>query len=710
MSLKQQSRINSRRAKKKFILQPNTSDCGVACLSSVLNYYGGYIDFELLRVRSGTTSQGTTLLGLQQAAESVGISAMGYRLNDTSDLKEADQFLIIPVTISGKMNHYYLLLGFENNKFILGDPATGHKKMTAAELEAEWTTKAVLALEPTEKIEQLKKKQKNKIQFVYSLLEEDLPYFGSSVFLGILISLLGISVASIIQRLVDQVIPLKNESNFISSVLTLAAVLFLRMVLTYARGVLINRQTKAFNIRMISGFIRKIVHLPKQFFNTRKTGDFVTRLNDTLRIQGYLNQLLGGLSIDLIVFVFSMTAIFFYNTQLMLLASACLLAYILISALYIKPLRKNQKMVMQTYSANESNYINTIQGSDDIIQFSKEELFIDRAVHRFNSYQNKAYKISMLNLTFRSLTSIVGILFSLTIIGFGSWLIFKEVIVIGEFLAILTLSNYILPAIERIIVSVTKFNEANIALDRILQVTDQSIDPSLAGRKSDSATDFESLAIEDLSFRFPGGKELYTNLNFNVEKNEWVAIMGDNGIGKSTLFEIILGEHQIQSGKIKLNGVPIENEYKNYFIQHRTFLVPQKVHLFDYNLLFNIVLSDDKEEIESAINLLNSYGFDVLFGKFPQGYHTILGEGGVHISAGQKQLIALARALVARPTILLLDEPFNFIDHETKIFIQELLSKLKKDITILMITHNEAVANLADRKLQLVNKELVSVD
>jgi ABC-type bacteriocin/lantibiotic exporter with double-glycine peptidase domain len=706
MSLKRPSEINIKRAKRKFVTQPNTADCGVACLSSAIRYYGGEAEFESLRELSGTSSTGTTLLGLQTAANMVGIDAVGYRLNDINDLKDADQLIIIPVTIDNKLNHYYILFTYNKGQFVIGDPGNGVRKISPEELEKEWPTKAVLALEPTDKIELKKEKQKNKIQFVYSLVKEDLPYFGASVFLGILIALIGISVATFLQRFIDQVIPLKDETKFISGILTLAMIFFLRIGLTYARGILINRQTREFNIRMISGFLRKILHLPKRFFNNRKTGDFITRLNDTFRVQGYVNQLLGGLSIDIIVFVVSLIAISTYDMQLMLLIVACVVTYAIISFVYLKPLRTHQKKTMQAYSANESNYINTIQGNADILQFSKEDIFYHRAVKHFTFFQDNAYKAAMLTLNFRSQTGIVGILFTLTIMGFGSWLIFKEAINIGEFLAIMTLANYILPAIERIIHSITQFQEANIALDRILQITSRSNDPGLIDKRDESIQEFKELSVEKVSFRFPGEKELFIDLSLRIKKGEWISIEGDNGIGKSTLFGIILGHHQIEKGAVKLNGVPIQNEYKNSFVQEKVALVPQEVHLFDHHLLFNIVLTEDSKQIEHSMKILSSYGLDLLFQRFPQGYLTILGEGGVQISAGQRQLIALARALVTNPSVLLLDEPFNFVDKETKRFISQLLEGLRGEVTILMITHNLEVADLADIKLELKDGSL----
>lgn len=203
------------------------------------------------------------------------------------------------------------------------------------------------------------------------------------------------------------------------------------------------------------------------------------------------------------------------------------------------------------------------------------------------------------------------------------------------------------------------------------------------------------MIISNLSFRFTGRSELLRNVNLRLEKGKVTALLGEIGSGKSILLSILQRFYCIENGKLLLDGqsiydIPLSNW------RGKLGVVGQDIKIFNGFLIENIVLGNVTEEAEKAISFCKEYGFDTYFSKMPQGYMTIVGEEGINLSGGQKQLIALARALYKNPEILLLDEPTAAMDKKTEVFVMELLQKIKFDMMILMVSHRESIESVAD--------------
>ena len=202
--------------------------------------------------------------------------------------------------------------------------------------------------------------------------------------------------------------------------------------------------------------------------------------------------------------------------------------------------------------------------------------------------------------------------------------------------------------------------------------------------------------MENLAFRFPGRKRLLENIDFQVRRGEWISILGESGCGKSTLLQILQKFYSAEAGQIKVNGLDLDLlGYENW--RGKLGVVPQEIKLFNGTLLDNILLGEELKAPEALQAFFTTYGFDPYFAQLPNGYATLLGEEGVNLSGGQKQLVALARALYRQPQLLLLDEPTAALDRDTEAFVLELLTQLKSQIGIIVLTHRLRTARAADR-------------
>ena len=319
---------------KTFTRQQDQQDCGVACLLSIIRFYGGNASLERLRELSGTHTQGTSMLGLVQACPILGLEAKGLQA-DISYLK-ANSFskksqktpllskeglgvvqkpLILHVIIDKKLPHYVVFYGFDEQKqqFCIGDPAKGIIFLSETELLEIWQSKALISIETNENFTPQKTQEKEKIRFFLSILREDYPVLAVSAILGIIVSVLGLAMAVFSQKLIDEILPEKNIKKLIAGIILFALLLLIKAFLGYLRGFFLNKQSLNFNNRLVGSFLDKLMFLPFGFFQNRKTGDLIARLNDTRRIQQNISFLSNSLVIDALTLLISSFFVFYYH-------------------------------------------------------------------------------------------------------------------------------------------------------------------------------------------------------------------------------------------------------------------------------------------------------------------------------------------------------------------------------------------------------------
>lgn len=197
------------------------------------------------------------------------------------------------------------------------------------------------------------------------------------------------------------------------------------------------------------------------------------------------------------------------------------------------------------------------------------------------------------------------------------------------------------------------------------------------------------------------------DISLDLKKGEWISVLGESGCGKSTLLQILQKFYQPELGSILANDQPLDT------IGHQSWrsmlgVMPQEVKIFNGTIIDNIILGSDASALEELNTFLVESGFERFFQTFPQGLATLIGEEGINISGGQKQLIGLVRALYRRPHLLLLDEPSSAMDRNTEAFVLDLLDKMKKNTMILTLTHTLKTAKRSDH-IYLVENGTISI-
>ena len=686
--------MDIKKIKQSFIQQNDQSDCGIACLLSLINYYDGTNTLEKLRELSGTTKQGTTLLGLYQAANQTGFNAEGNKANIKSII-EYKEPTILHVLMDQRLQHFVVCYGYEEDHFIIGDPGKGIQYYTKKELEKIWDSKTCLTLKPNQQFDKTKTVKNAKKDWIYKLVKEDFNLLGLSIMLGLIIAVLSMAMAVFSQKLIDDIIPSKNLQKLFLGIGLLTLLLFIRIGLMVLRQFFLITQSKNFNNRIINFFYGSLLFLPKSFFDTRRIGELVARLNDTTRIQRVITEIAGSVIIDSLMAIISLSFIFIYTWEAGIIATVTLPFYFLLIYRFNSKIITSQKEVMVAYAHSESNYISTMQGVAVIKNLNKQSLFKKINQIIYGNLQDKIFELGKINIRLGFISGFVGILIIISILGYTSYMVLKGLLQLGELMAVLGIASTLIPSITNLALIVIPVNEAKVAFNRMFEFV--KINPE-TNEKTNNPILFESLEVKNLSFRFPGRKQLFKKIDFEVQKNELIAIVGESGCGKTTMGQILEKFYLPETGEMIINrSLPLSDINTNDW---RTILgvVPQNIHIFNGNVLDNICMGETGEDVEKIIDFCKTHEFHSFFEKFPQGYLTILGEEGINLSGGQIQLIGLARALYKMPQLLILDEATAAMDRNTENFIFRLLNHLKSKMGIIFISHRlHILKKLSDR-------------
>ncbi|MDD3721149.1 MAG: peptidase domain-containing ABC transporter [Lutibacter sp.] len=690
--------MNQKLLTKTHISQHDQSDCGVACLLSLINYYEGDNSLEKLRELSGTTKQGTTLLGLYQAANQLGFDANGCEADIQAVIDHAAP-LILHVVIEERLQHYIVCYGFENGKFIIGDPSKGITTYTKDELTKIWKSKTCLTLTPNKNFVKASETKQSKKQWFLNLLKEDSQLLGISVVIGVGVALLGMAMAIFSQKLIDDILPSQNTQKLVTGIGLLAFLLLIRVLFSVLREFLLIKQSKDFNNRIIGKFYGSLLHLPKPFFDTRKIGELVARLNDTNRIQRVIKLIANNFVIDILIVAISFGYLFVYSWQTGLIAILSLPIYFILIYRFNKRIINAQKEVMQGYALSESNYITTMQGISEIKNFNKQSVFEKLNAIIYGNFQDKLFDLGKINIRLSLLSGILSVLFLISILSYTSYCVYQNTMTLGELMAVLGIAGSLLPSITNLALIAIPINEAKIAFNRMFEFA--SIQTENDGETN--ITNLATVEIKDLSFRFAGRSQLLKNINLKISKGEFVAIVGESGSGKSTLGQILQKFYSFENGKIIVNN---QHQFTNIKLEDWRAIIgviPQEIKIFNGNVLDNILLGAENT-VENVVKFCQDLGFEKFIAEFPQCYGTILGEEGINLSGGQKQIIALARVLYKKPQFLILDEATAAMDRNTENFTMQLLSKLENEVAILFISHRlHTLKNNADRIYVLEN-------
>lgn len=687
-----------------YVAQMDMRDCGVAALASIAKHYGSDFSLAHLRELAKTTKEGTTALGIIEAAKKMGFETKAIKANmELFDMTDIPYPFIVHVNKEGKLQHFYVVYKAKKDYLIIGDPDPSVKvtKMSKERFEQEWTGVAIF-LAPAPSYKPHKDKKNGLLSFLPLIIKQKtlITYI---VLASLLVTLVNIVGSYYLQGILDVYIPNNMKSTLGIISLGLVITYILQQLMAFSQSYLLRVLSQRLTIDVILSYIRHIFTLPMSFFATRRTGEIISRFTDANSIIDALASTILSLFLDVSIVFIVGSVLVLQNIQLFLLTLVALPIYTVIIFAFLKPFEKMNHDVMQSNAMVSSAIIEDINGIETIKSLTSEELRYQKIDSEFVDYLDKSFKLSIYENVQTSLKHGAQLILNVAILWFGASLVMDSKISIGQLITYNTLLSYFTNPIENIINLQTKLQSAKVANKRLNEV--YLVASEFEGTTSMTSKLSGNITFHDVSYRYGFGTYTLSDLNLTIKQGEKVSLVGISGSGKTTLAKMIVNFYEPNQGNIRLGNMDLKMIDKKQLRQYINYL-PQQSYIFSGSILDNLTLgaSPDitQEDILMACQIAEIRA-DIE--AMPLGYQTELSDGA-GLSGGQKQRLALARALLTQAPILILDEATSGLDVLTEKKVINNLMQLT-DKTIIFVAHRLSIAKQVDRVIVLDKGKLI---
>ena len=716
----------------KVILQHDERDCGAACLAMVAAHYGRRVPISRCRELTRTDRSGTNLYGLTDGAARLGLRASALQGSPEELVRELEagavRFPFVAHTVSEEgMLHYIVVYGRKRGRFLIADPGKGKRRLTQSQFFRLWTG-YIVTFEKTAEFQEgnetrgsftkffaLLRGQKRKLAgiLVLSLLISAIGIFGSFVFQIVLDHMMpDYAETAVVEptepeedghdhdhgeegpldRLLDEVAAYAGRFDLLFP--ALIGMYLFQAALQLARSALIILLARRIDLRLALSYYHHIIALPVASVSVRQTGEYLSRFSDAATIRQAASTATLTLLMDTLMAAACGAILYTQNARLFFVTLVMVAIYAAVVLLFREPIRRSNRRMMERDAVLQSYFKESIDGVETVKAACAEEQVRQKATEKFHSFLSAVVRSSGVAALQETVVDAVEMVGTAAILWIGFSMALAGVVSVGSVITFYALLAYFTGPIQNLIALQPTIQTALVAADRLNDILElQSEAQDDAAKPLPQVQRWE---LRDVDFRY-GNRELtLRKANLTLRRGEKIAIVGESGSGKTTLAKLLLRFYEPESGEILLDGEP-NSRFDLRQLRESIAYVDQNTFLFSDTVGKNLRLgrSDaSQEEVEAACRTSCA---DAFIARLPMGYDTPLDENGMNLSGGQRQRLAIARALLKKPQLLILDEAASHLDAMTEASLQEGLAGLDGSLTSILIVHRLTTAKNCDR-------------
>ena len=700
--------------------QLDEMDCGSTSLRMIAKYYGMEYSAEMLRQHCHITRNGVSMLGISEAAEYLGFRTLGVRIT----MEQLTHDASLPCILHWNQNHFVVCYKIKKGRsgryrFYISDPASQKLCFTEEEFMRCWLSTKVqgqdcgmaLLIVPGVKFGKRKEEcesDKQSLGFFFKYLK---PYHRQIgiLLLGMLMgSLLQLAFPFLTQALVDKGVNGKNL-GFVTLILIAQLVLFIaQLSVNFIRGWILLHVNTRIDIALISDFLIKLMNMPLHFFDTKRIGDLMQRIDDHSRIKSFLMGNSLGFVFSLANFVVFSAVLGYYNLLVLGVFMVGNTIYIL-WVMYFLKYRRELDVKRFNQSATERNkMIQLIQGMQDIKLNNCER----QKRWEWERVQMRLFRISVKGLRIGQFQQSGSVFFSQTTNIFITFIAARNVIVgdmtLGMMMSLTYIIGQLSAPINDFISFIQSVQDAKISLERLNEIHSQPDEDTDIERKNLVLPDDKTISVEHVTFSYDGAERNYAldDVCLEIPERKVTAIVGESGSGKTTLIKLLQGFYLPNHGSIKVGDTNLAS-INPHLWRSVTGSVMQDSFIFSDTIAHNIALDTDRldmKRVRQAAVLANANGFIC---KMPMGYYTRIGMEGSGVSQGQRQRILIARAIYKNPEYIFFDEATNALDTSNETEIMHNLAAFYYGKTVVIAAHRLSTVKNADQILVMRQGKIV---
>ena len=724
--------------------QLDAMDCGPTSLRIVAQFYGRHYSLQNLRERCHITREGVSLLGISDAAESIGFRTTGVKITWHQLRDEAN----LPCIVHWNQQHFVVVYRIARKRgkwwVYVSDPASGLLKYTEEQFLKAWiqsrelpnrTESAArpqqevpslasadflagpangkgiaLLLEPTPQFYKEKGDEDKRLKLGY-LLQYLRPY--KNYLAQLALAMLTASILSLIlpfltQSVVDKGIG-TGDLSFVVMMLIAQVVLVLgQLANNLIRSWLMLHMTTRISISLISDFLAKLMRLPIAFFDSKMVGDIMQRIGDYDRIQSFLTGSLLSMAMAVVSFVIYGAVMGGYDPTILgifLLGSALYIGWIL---LFMKRRRKLDYMRFQEAAANQSNIVQLINGMQDIKLNDCEK----QKRWEWERIQARLFQVSIKGLVLGQTQEVGGTFIDQTKNVVISFLAASAVIegdmTLGMMVALQYIIGQLNAPLSQFIQFVQATQDAKISLERLSEIQEKDDEEPADEERIRMIPDNADIEFRGVTFQYDGphSAKALDDVSVTIPADKVTAIVGASGSGKTTMLKLMLGFYTPTSGEVLLHDRRIA-QYSPSCWRRACGTVMQEGYIFSDTIAGNIGVSDERPDMERVRRATRIANIDTFIDELPLGYNTKIGADGHGLSVGQKQRLLIARAAYKDAKYLFFDEATNSLDANNERTIMERLDRLFENKTVVVVAHRLSTVRNADKIVVLDHGRIV---
>jgi ATP-binding cassette subfamily B protein len=682
-------------------------DCGPTCLRMISKYYGKHYTLQTLRDKAYLARDGVSMLGIADAAESIGFKSLGATLTWEKLSKEAP----LPLIVHWKQNHFVVVHKIRKKKVFVADPQIGLTEYSIAEFLKGWISTSkddevkgtVLLLQASPDFYKFNEEEK-KGSGLGILKRYILPHkkLGYQLILGLVLgAIIQVLLPFLTQGIVDFGIS-NSDPGFIYLILAFQFVLLMSsMGINFIRRWILLHLSTRINIALISDFLAKLMRLPIGFFDSKQTGDILQRIGDHRRVESFFTT--SSLNILFSLFnlvVFSVIlAIFSWKILFIFLAGSVL--YFLWVWLFMKKRRTLDHQEFSKLSENQTKLIQIVQGIQDIKINNAER----PKRWEWENIQSALFRVKMKGLTIDQYQeaggTFVNELKNILITVVAALAVINGSMSLGMLLAVSYILGQLNAPLQQMINFMHLAQDASISLERLNEIH-ETTDETERDTGIAILPEASTINIKDLTFSYggPHTRNVLEKINLELKSSSVNAIVGRSGSGKTTLVKLLLGFYPPSQGEIRIGDQSIMHIPTDFWRQH-CGVVMQDGYIFGDTVARNIALGHEEIDTEKLLHAVKMSCIDDFIDQLPLGYNTVIGNQGLSLSGGEKQRILIARAIYNDPDFLFIDEGTSSLDASNEKEIMQNLETVFKGKTVIIVAHRLSTVKNADQIIVL---------
>ncbi len=696
--------VKRRKSSNRFphIKQIDEMDCGAASLAMICRHFGRKVSVSRIRQKVRTSNDGTSLRGLCDGAEALGLAARSVKASKTN-LRE----MPLPAIIHWENNHWVVLFKLNKAQAWIADPATNIRQITLKELDEKWNGYAAL-FDYTEAFEKTPE-AKTGFGWLMPFLRPFAGVFAKTFGLAVIVSALQMLLPVFTQVIVDSVLVERDSSLLTMIIGAMLVVLLFMTVAMLVQRYLLSFVAVRIDSSSLDFITRRLLALPISYFSQRKTGDIQRRLLGARQVREFLvmNGVNGLTAVAQIAAAAVLMTLYSPVLTLVFLAVAPLYAGLMkYSSRRLRPMFDELE---ESYGRYSSHQIDAIKGIETVKTLGAEGALREKMLGEFHSLAHKQFKSSFLLMNYEAAVQSVGFLSLAMFLFVGAQQVMSGNMTIGAMVAFNSLVAMANAPILTLLTMWDNWQLASVLLNRMNDIFESEPEQGNDHSQLQPVRTLEGrVKFENVSFQYggPDSPKILEEISIDIPPGKCVAIVGRSGSGKTTLVKCLAGLLEATEGAINFDGVE-QKKLRYRDLRRQIGFVLQENYLFDDTIARNIAFGEedpDMERIAWAAKVANAHEF---IQRLPLGFETRVGETGIALSGGQRQRIAIARAVYNKPPILIFDEATSSLDTESEKAVKENMDHLLKGRTSFVIAHRLSTVRDADLILVLEKGKIV---